>query len=72
MAKLLWKPTQAQIEKTNMYRFMNFINDTYKQNFKEYAPLYDWSIENISDFLAAFWKFAGVIHCSVIGMIRWR
>ena len=45
-----------------MYRFMKFINQTYNQNFKEYASLYDWSIENISDFWAAFWDFADIIH----------
>ena len=62
MAKLLWKPTDEQIKKSNMYRFMKFINQTYNQNFKEYASLYDWSIENISDFWAAFWDFADIIH----------
>ena len=62
MAKLLWKPAEEQIKKTNMYRFMNFINETYNQNFNEYASLYNWSIENISDFWAAFWEFAGIIH----------
>ena len=62
MAKLLWKPTEEQIEQANMYRFMQFINETYHQNFKEYAPLYDWSIENISGFWAAFWEFADIIH----------
>jgi len=62
MAKLLWKPTDKQIKKSNMYRFMKFINQTYNQNFKEYASLYDWSIENISDFWAAFWDFADIIH----------
>jgi hypothetical protein len=30
MAKLLWKPTESQIKKTNMYRFMNFINETFQ------------------------------------------
>ena len=45
-----------------MYRFMKFINQTYNQNFKEYASLYDWSIDNISDFWAAFWDFADIIH----------
>ena len=45
-----------------MYRFMKFINQTYDQNFKEYASLYDWSIDNISDFWAAFWDFADIIH----------
>ena len=58
MAKLLWKPTEEQINQSNMYRFMKFINETDHQNFKDYTPLYDWSIENISDFWAAFWEFA--------------
>jgi len=62
MAKLLWKPTEEQIKQSNMYRFMKFINETYHQNFKDYTPLYDWSIENISDFWAAFWEFADITH----------
>jgi acetoacetyl-CoA synthetase len=62
MNKLLWKPTGEQIKQSNMYRFMKFINETYHQNFEEYAPLYHWSIENISDFWAAFWEFADIIH----------
>jgi acetoacetyl-CoA synthetase len=62
MAELLWKPTDEQIKKSNMHRFMKFINQTYNQNIKEYASLYDWSIEHISDFWAAFWDFADIIH----------
>jgi acetoacetyl-CoA synthetase len=62
MANLLWKTSEDQIKKTNMYRFMNFINKKYNQDFSEYAPLYEWSINNISDFWAAFWEFADVIH----------
>ena len=62
MAKLLWKPSEERIQKTNMYRFMNFINENFNQRFSEYTPLYKWSIESISDFWAAFWKYADVIH----------
>ncbi|MBW2434692.1 MAG: acetoacetate--CoA ligase [Deltaproteobacteria bacterium] len=62
MAKLLWEPTGERIQQSNMYRFMTFINETYHQNFTEYAPLYDWSIDNISEFWAAFWEFADIIH----------
>jgi len=62
MAKLLWEPSEDRIQKTNMYRFMNFINETRNQNFGEYAPLYEWSIQNIPDFWAAFWEFADIIH----------
>ncbi len=62
MAKLLWEPTEEQIKQSNMYRFMTHINETYKHNFKDYASLYDWSIENISEFWAAFWDFADILH----------
>jgi acetoacetyl-CoA synthetase len=62
MAKLLWEPTGEQIKQSNMYRFMQFINETYRQNFTEYASLYDWSIKNIAEFWAAFWDFADIIY----------
>jgi acetoacetyl-CoA synthetase len=62
MAKLLWKPSDEQIKKTNMYRFMNFINERYHQDLNRYAQLHDWSINNIPEFWAAFWEFADVIH----------
>jgi acetoacetyl-CoA synthetase len=62
MAKLLWKPSDDQIKKTNMYRFLTFINEKHDQSFFRYAQLHEWSINNISDFWAAFWEFAGIIH----------
>jgi len=43
-----------------MYRFMGFINEKYNQNFREYEPLYQWSIENIPDFWASMWEFAEI------------
>ena len=61
MAKLLWKPTEEQIKNSNMYRFMNVINEKYHQNFSEFEPLYEWSIKNIADFWETFWEFADII-----------
>ncbi|MBW1766314.1 MAG: acetoacetate--CoA ligase [Deltaproteobacteria bacterium] len=60
MSKLLWKPSEERIKSTNMYRFMGFINERYNQNFTEYEPLYQWSIENISDLWASVWEFAQI------------
>ena len=60
MAKLLWKPSEERIKSTNLYRFMNIINEKYNQNFTEYEPLYQWSIENIPDFWANVWEFAKI------------
>ena len=61
MAKLLWKPSQGRIKNSNMYRFMNFVNQKYGTDFSEYRPLYQWSVENIPEFWATFWDFAGII-----------
>ena len=61
MAKLLWKPTDDQIKNSNMYRFMNFINEKHDQNFAEYSTLYRWSVEHVRDFWAAMWEFADII-----------
>ncbi|MGB2689295.1 MAG: acetoacetate--CoA ligase [Desulfobacterales bacterium] len=60
MAKLLWTPSEERIKNTNLYRFMNIINETYNQNFSEYETLYQWSIENIPDFWACLWEFAKI------------
>ncbi len=69
MAKLLWEPSQDRIQATNLYRFMKFINQRHNQHFNEYAPLYQWSIQNIPDFWAAFWEFADIIHSKAYDQI---
>ena len=61
MAAPLWKPTEERIKNTNMYRFMNAINERYHQNFTDYSQLHQWSINNISDFWASMWDTAGII-----------
>ncbi len=60
MAKLLWRPSEERIKNSNMYAFMNQINETYHKNFKEYNELYQWSVENIPELWAAMWDFAGI------------
>ncbi|MBW1997202.1 MAG: acetoacetate--CoA ligase, partial [Deltaproteobacteria bacterium] len=60
MAKLLWRPSEERIKASNMYRFMQFINERFGRNFKGYEELYRWSVENIPDFWASMWEFAGI------------
>jgi acetoacetyl-CoA synthetase len=61
MSKLLWQPSEAQIKQTNIYRFMTVVNQKYDQDFKDYASLYQWSIDNIADFWATLWEFADIV-----------
>ncbi|MGD9040461.1 MAG: acetoacetate--CoA ligase, partial [Desulfobacteraceae bacterium] len=60
MAKLLWQPSEERIKNSNMYRFMKIINEKYNKDFTEYAPLWEWSTENIPDFWASMWEFAEI------------
>ena len=60
MGKLLWQPSDERIKSTNMYRFMSFVNQRFGKDFKDYAPLYDWSVNNIADFWGTAWDFLGI------------
>ena len=50
MSKLLWKPSEERIKQSNMYRFMQYINQKYGKNLMDYPQLHQWSVENIADF----------------------
>ena len=61
MGKLLWEPSKERILNSNMKRFMDIINQKHGKSFSEYSDLYQWSVENIPDFWASMWDFAGII-----------
>lgn len=60
VGKLLWQPSEERIEQANMTKFIDFVNKKYGLEIDSYAQLYNWSIENISDFWAAMWEFGGI------------
>ncbi|MCD4720292.1 MAG: acetoacetate--CoA ligase, partial [Desulfobacula sp.] len=45
---------------TNMYRFMNLVNEKFNKDFKEYASLWEWSVDNLEDFWATAWDFLDI------------
>ena len=63
MSRLLWKPTEQQIINSNMYKFMQSVNNRYALHMTSYEQLYQWSVENIADFWRHFWQYADV-QCS--------
>jgi acetoacetyl-CoA synthetase len=63
MSRLLWKPTQQKITNSNMYKFMQSVNNRYDLQMTSYEQLHQWSIENIADFWQHFWQYAD-IQCS--------
>ncbi len=63
MPKVLWQPSPERIRRSNMFRFIGFVNQRCGLHIKEYADLYQWSITDISGFWGALWEFVGV-RCS--------
>jgi acetoacetyl-CoA synthetase len=64
MSKMLWKPSEESIRRSNMYRFMQLVNDRHNQAFAEFSSLHRWSVDHIDDFWALMWEFAGILHSS--------
>ncbi len=61
MATQLWRPSEEQVRRTNMFRFMTRINERYKENFSEYNGLHQWSVDHLPEFWAEMWDWAGII-----------
>jgi acetoacetyl-CoA synthetase len=60
MQKPLWEPSPEGIEKSNMTRFIRFVNQKYGKSFTHYPELYDWSVNQITEFWAAMWEFGEI------------
>jgi acetoacetyl-CoA synthetase len=58
---LLWEPSKERVEKSNMMRFIDYVNKKYSLNFDHYHPLYEWSITKRGDFWSAMWEFGEII-----------
>jgi acetoacetyl-CoA synthetase len=58
--KLLWVPTEDRKQNANMTQFIELINKKYGKKFGSYDDLYQWSVQNICDFWASMWDYAGI------------
>jgi acetoacetyl-CoA synthetase len=62
MSELLWQPSQERTKSTNMYHFIQYVNERYGKDFNTYDDLYQWSITEIPSFWAIVWDYGEVIH----------
>ena len=60
MRKPLWVPSEERVKQANITRFMKFVNERHGFEFDSYDQLYEWSIENISEFWEDMWDFGEV------------
>jgi len=60
MQKPLWQPTIQQIEQSNMWLFMHYVQDNYNHDIHNYTSLYDWSIKQPEQFWLAVFQFCRI------------
>ncbi len=58
--KVLWEPPKSIIERANIKKFINFLNEKYNLNIKDYFGLYDFSIRDIPFFWRNLWDFTQI------------
>ncbi|XP_043924282.1 acetoacetyl-CoA synthetase [Protopterus annectens] len=56
----MWYPDSKK--NTLLDRFRAQVNECFEQNLDNYKELYQWSVENYSEFWAEFWKFSGIVY----------
>ncbi len=60
MKQPLWVPSKERQAESNVSRFMEYLNRTHGLQISTYQQLYDWSVDELSDFWAVMWDFAGI------------
>jgi len=59
--RLLWSPTEEDVESANVTRFIEFVSEKRGIELAGYFDLYDWTISNIPAFWSDVWEFTKVI-----------
>jgi acetoacetyl-CoA synthetase len=57
----IWSPSTERAAQTNMYRFMQLVNEKFSTELTDYEQLHKWSVDNIEDFWRLMWDEAGII-----------
>ena len=56
-----WSPSQAKIEDSILYDYMNYLQKRTAESFSDYHSLWQWSVENKEMFWDSVWDYCGVI-----------
>src|SRR5437588_5780495 len=56
----LWEPSEEQLQRSEMARFMGSAGERRGLAFADYEELWRWSVGELEDFWATIWEFCGV------------
>jgi len=58
--RVLWSPSEDQINNSQMMNFINYVNKVHRLKINHYSNLYKWSIEHIDFFWNSFRQYSEI------------
>jgi acetoacetyl-CoA synthetase len=58
---LLWTPSRERIERSQLTRFMRWLETERGRRFDDYASLWRWSVADLEGFWSALWDYHGIL-----------
>jgi acetoacetyl-CoA synthetase len=62
MKKIMWQPSVEQIQRSQMFKFKEYINTNHGLNLDSYQDLHEWSVNQIPTFWEETWNYFDIIH----------
>ncbi len=59
---MLWQPSKQFTESSNMFAYAQYLKREKNLDLNNYAELWDWSVNNISQFWESIWQYYEVLH----------
>ncbi len=58
---LLWEPSAAERERANLTRYLRWLEETRDLSFDGYAPLWEWSVNDLEGFWSSVWEYFDIV-----------
>ncbi|QKY71075.1 acetoacetate--CoA ligase [Lentibacillus sp. CBA3610] len=58
---LLWEPSERRKQNSNIYDYMNWLNEHKNLHFNDYHSLWKWSVDELEDFWASIWEYFDIL-----------
>lgn len=60
-AQPLWRPAQARVEQTNLYKFMRAMEERWDATFDDFSSFWRWTVEEDEKFWLSLWDYCEVV-----------
>ncbi|MEE8260344.1 MAG: acetoacetate--CoA ligase [Nitrospinaceae bacterium] len=60
MSEILWQPDDERIQRSQMFRFLQSVNETFSLHINTYPELHRWSVEELETFWEYYRTYSGI------------